>query len=541
MSTMRRCHLIPLLLILTLTPLWASVCQQSTNITGDILTCKRLINTLNPNSDRAISGSLELVELYRKAGDLKLANTVLEQLLNQTLSEQQKYDVLRQKGINAYRQRNYIQALDYFHDTQQMALQLEVLSLQGKSANDLANVYQALGDLDSALTLLLQSYQIAKQLNDNHRQAIILNNLGNVSRDINQLDDAIVSFRQAHLLHQQAGDFIKANHSLLSLAEVLFKQRQFNKASAMINDVIDALIQSGSHAQVSRAYLLLVEIAIVQNDTKQAAQWLNAQKRTRKLVQNSQIDQRALLVEAKLKQLEGEHMTAQTLLKQGLSSHSQQNSQLTELFYIALIQSQQQAHQYKDAVNTLTHYNSMLRSSRSQSEKLYKFRMQRADILSPNTKSSEPILTAIFAAIIFSLGGLAASAYFKIFSSKTTQLRDNIKHDNALLIAQQTRLLMVEIMTLSLSIWEQCTGKSRIELAEESKVWKVNIDDGRLRVRTFERYLNIKTLPKKPRRRNIISTANHVVIHANNDHPQLQLLINKIAQLEAITMQQKEL
>ncbi|OHU84278.1 MULTISPECIES: tetratricopeptide repeat protein [Pseudoalteromonas] len=530
-----------LLLVLNHGSLWADVCQPqgNTNVTGDILTCKRMIQTLPPKSDSVFRASLELVELYRKAGDLKLANQVLDTLLEQDLTNIQKYNVIRQKGINAYRQRNYIQALEYFHNAQLIAGQLDDLSLSGKSANDLANVYQALGDLDTALTLFLQSYQLAKQLNDTGRQAITLNNLGNVSRDINQLDDAILSFRQAHVLHQQAGDITKANHSLLSLGEVLMKKRQFEKAQTLIYDLVAPLNESGSHAQVSRAYLLLAEIAIAQNDTVQATQWLNAQKHTRQLIQSSNTDQRALLIEAKLKQLEGDHNGAQIILQQGLNAHDQQNSQLTELFYIALIQSQQQTQRYRNAVDTLQNYVNMLKNSRSQSESLYQFRLQRANVLNTTSSSSNHDSMITLVCLAFIAGVLITTVYFKrrvtnssSSSTDTVVVNANSKH----LDDEQCRILMVEIMTLALSIWEQSIGQSRIELAEQSKVWKVNIDDGRLRVRTFERYLSIKTLPKKPRWRNIIATANHVIQHCDTDHPQLKDLQNKVSQLEEIAL-----
>ncbi|UAA37557.1 tetratricopeptide repeat protein [Paraneptunicella aestuarii] len=524
------------------TSTFAAMCTQQSpaNITGDILSCKRIISTLHPKSDEAFDATMELVALYRQAGDLNLANQALDELLQFDLKDAQQYQALRQKGINTYRQRNYIQALEYFHDAQLLSLKLQENNLKGQSANDLANVYQALGDLDTALTLFLESYQIAKELNDTRRQAITLNNLGNVSRDINQLDDAILSFRQAHQLHQQTGDQTKANHTLISLAEVLFKKNQLDRAVTIINDVIEPLNQSGTYAELSRAYLLLAEIAIAQNDIKQADQWLDAQKRTRQLVQTSKVDQRALLIEAKLKQLEGDHVTAQSLLKQGLNAHSQQNSQLTELFYIELVQSQLQSQQFKDAVTTLQNYNNMLKNSRAQSTSLYQLRMRRANVLQPSpTQPEEGSINTAMPVIAFFTGlGLSASIFYYLHRrNRLAAIQEESNEDSSPEIEdKQIRQLMVEIMSLALSIWEQSSGKTRIELAEESKAWKVNIDDGRLRVRTLERYLNIKTLPKKPRWRNIISTAGHVISHCPGDHAQINTLKLKVQQLENVAI-----
>ncbi len=66
-------------------------------------------------------------------------------------------------------------------------------------------------------------------------------------------------------------------------------------------------------------------------------------------------------------------------------------------------------------------------------------------------------------------------------------------------------------MRSSLHAWEVTTQKSKIELAEESNIWAVSIDDGRLRTRTFDRYSRIEHLPKVPRWREVVRTAYFVL------------------------------
>lgn len=75
----------------------------------------------------------------------------------------------------------------------------------------------------------------------------------------------------------------------------------------------------------------------------------------------------------------------------------------------------------------------------------------------------------------------------------------------------QYRQLIVEIMNQSLEYWEASTGKTKIELAEESEIWKVNIDGGTLKTRTLDRYLKMDSLPKKPRVWEVLRTANFVI------------------------------
>ncbi|MBD8524280.1 tetratricopeptide repeat protein [Pseudomarimonas arenosa] len=76
---------------------------------------------------------------------------------------------------------------------------------------------------------------------------------------------------------------------------------------------------------------------------------------------------------------------------------------------------------------------------------------------------------------------------------------------------EEFRRHLVELMLLAVEGWERCTGLNRIELAERSRIWRVNIDDGRLRARAMERYLSLSKLPKNPRWRDVLRTAYYVL------------------------------
>jgi two-component system sensor histidine kinase ChiS len=73
------------------------------------------------------------------------------------------------------------------------------------------------------------------------------------------------------------------------------------------------------------------------------------------------------------------------------------------------------------------------------------------------------------------------------------------------------RDLILDVMTLSLSLWAEATGKSRIELAERSGIWRVTLDRSSLQTRTLDKYLLTETLPAHPRWRDVIRTAEFVL------------------------------
>lgn len=73
------------------------------------------------------------------------------------------------------------------------------------------------------------------------------------------------------------------------------------------------------------------------------------------------------------------------------------------------------------------------------------------------------------------------------------------------------RRALVELMLAAMEAWERSTSQNRIELAERSRIWCVNIDDGRLRVRAMDRYMSLSKLPRNPRWRDVLRTSYFVL------------------------------
>ncbi len=76
---------------------------------------------------------------------------------------------------------------------------------------------------------------------------------------------------------------------------------------------------------------------------------------------------------------------------------------------------------------------------------------------------------------------------------------------------EEFRRSLVELMLATIDTWERATGSSRLELAEKSRIWRVAIDDGRLRARAMERYLTVAKLPQHPRWRDVLRSAYYVL------------------------------
>ena len=85
-------------------------------------------------------------------------------------------------------------------------------------------------------------------------------------------------------------------------------------------------------------------------------------------------------------------------------------------------------------------------------------------------------------------------------------LRDKSANDKA-----SMREKVVNVMNASLECWEHELGKSKLALAEESKIWPVYIDKSTPTTRTLDKYLQIDSCPKNPRCQRVIDTAEFVL------------------------------
>ncbi|WP_429129567.1 response regulator [Aeromonas media] len=73
------------------------------------------------------------------------------------------------------------------------------------------------------------------------------------------------------------------------------------------------------------------------------------------------------------------------------------------------------------------------------------------------------------------------------------------------------RRALVDTMRLTLETWQQSTGKGKIVLAEKSKLWRVYMDRSSPQTRTLDKYLSLDTLPKAPRWKTVVASAEYVL------------------------------
>jgi hypothetical protein len=94
------------------------------------------------------------------------------------------------------------------------------------------------------------------------------------------------------------------------------------------------------------------------------------------------------------------------------------------------------------------------------------------------------------------------------------------------------RRAIVEVMTRALDCWQKTKRKGKIELAEDSGLWRVYMDRSSLQTRTLDKYLLVETLPRNPRWRDVVRTAEYVLRNAADPIPERDALVQALAALK---------
>lgn len=80
------------------------------------------------------------------------------------------------------------------------------------------------------------------------------------------------------------------------------------------------------------------------------------------------------------------------------------------------------------------------------------------------------------------------------------------------------RQVIVETMNAALDCWMATSGRTKIDLAEKSRIWRAYLDNGTFKTRTLDKYLDMEKLPKNPRIGDVLKTVEFVCRHSDPNH-----------------------
>lgn len=98
--------------------------------------------------------------------------------------------------------------------------------------------------------------------------------------------------------------------------------------------------------------------------------------------------------------------------------------------------------------------------------------------------------------------------------------------------ADDPKEAIVSLLRNSLNLWERYTNKGKVELAEQSRCWRVYVDGTTVKTRTFDKYLSARSIPARPRWRAVVRTANFVLANCQLNDQEKSLLTQLRSQVE---------
>lgn len=496
-----------------------------------ILQCKQIIQAISQADPQYLPLSISLSTLYKETGDLNSAQHILLQLMEgeANISEAEQITILRQSGIIYFQQRRYEEAFNVFETALTLALSLNDARRIALGYNDLANIYHAYGDLDTSAKLLLKSYELHSVAKNEVGQASILHNLGSLYKEKGEYDEAIMSYRNAYSLYTELGKNLRAAQTLSNLGETFNLNGQPDKAIELLEEAASSLKSLNSYRFLADIYVLLSEISIKNDQLKEALQWMSKAKTTQSLLHTSQENPKYWFVKGLIWEAQQQPEKALASFEKAFAQISKNKEyKLQKELYTAMAKLSEKTLNYQASSRYWQEYADTLNSQLSLKDAINSKHIRGTFTFEPKEESNESLMVTILLSMIMGIFFLSFLLWKKkirikptIFSAAdTSSVSDPTfiepKHSNPLpstaeVNPQHLREDLVELMHLSLQIWEASTQTGKLELAQQSKIWSVGIDDGRLRARAMERYFGLNTLPQNPRWRSVVRTSNYVL------------------------------
>ena len=108
---------------------------------------------------------------------------------------------------------------------------------------------------------------------------------------------------------------------------------------------------------------------------------------------------------------------------------------------------------------------------------------------------------------------------------------------NRVELEQKQNLQGVKAMTLALELWRNETGTTKIDLADQSGIWKVYMNrDGYERTQTLDKYFSIKKFPKFPRWSKVYMTIDFVLLSCSGASDRKNVLETAYTRLKNLAL-----
>ncbi|MCX7545820.1 tetratricopeptide repeat protein [Marinicella gelatinilytica] len=466
-----------------------------------------------------------------------------------------QYDWYRKVGQKFYFAADYAQAKKHLNSAYEIAQKESNNIWLGKSHNDLGLAEMKLGRYKQALSHFQNSLLQKQEIGNDYQIAKTLNNIGLINLYLEQPNQAVKYYESAlaHYLDYSKKDqfnqqvFNDITHIYEDLAKAHGAAGNTKEAEFYAQNIVSSLASKANKSEHLRAlinlsrwhwqnnnYLALKQLTtaaetLINNESNPEfiaqLHLLQAQMHA----QDNQLEQALVLIEQGLKatdRIPGSILLADLLkLKAEILENSQPKKALQIFKQYHEMRAQFFQQKYDSDLKTIQHQidTHKIEQQLLNQELANSQQQQRLQKLTNMTLAVGLILFFVTALFIF---------YLQRKKKEQDLLKQSIRYHKQQLLVLQTnqkkdtdddptnhkeelKIALVEALIDTLTIWEKTTQTSHIELAEQSKVWTVTIDNGTLRTRSLDKYLSLDKIPENPRWRNVVQTGHFVLSQKN--------------------------
>ena len=537
-------------------------CQDSLKL-GDYSkaedVCQQSLLSVTEGSSYELEILLRLMDIYLHIQNPEKQTNIIEQAKNHPKFEtnlKAQYDWHRNVGQKYYLNADYEQSKTHLQFAFNIAQKHNKQEWLSKSHNDMGLVELKLGDYKSALIHYQQSLELKQQLGTDYQIARTLANLGRIHLYLEQADQAVDYYESAlkHFLkysHSQNFDhrvFLDIAHLYEDLTKAYGAANNNQKANYYAQAIVDSLGTKTNDTQQLRALINLAQWHLDNGNLDVLNQFLDASKALMDTQQpNPELLAQWYLLQARMYQKNQQTSAAISAVDDGIliSDDLPETSLKADLLYVKAElledvnprQSLQAFKEYQQLRSQFLQqkYDSDLKTIQHQIE-TQKIQQQLLNQELTNSRQQQKLqqLTNLVLIVSFILISMTALMVFYQFKRKKEKqaLMQSIRHHKQQLLVFETshkesletpteshkealKKALVESLIDATTIWEKTTQSSLIELAEQSKIWTVSVDNGTLRTRSLEKYLSIEKIPDNPRWRNVVQTS-HFILSQDN-------------------------
>lgn len=497
-----------------------------------------------------------------------------------------RYHLLRMRALLQYQQDNLMQAVPFMRQALEVATRLQAPGRIATSENDLGAVFMEMGEYIESLRHFRRALGILESSDKHFSRGLTLANIAQTYRELDDPTNAIEYLERAADAHQKnLAQQPDDSYGVRALAQV---NEDLALALMMVGELDSAA------KKLDQALITYREASWTVDQIRVLAEQADVARLQGKLLEANVLIENALALESTISPKRSiETRTSMVALfretrdlararlaaEQGLEIAIDSDQRTEELEFLKqLSEIAEELGDYRSALDYLSAYLEQYTDSlkeiyneqmaRLQSSIEMQQQIQSIQELEADQKNLRKVVT-LQRALLIAAGALVALLVTVIvLIRRNQQARRNYRsreialHRQVLTSDQEASAALreddkdvdsdtpdlslenkpadgvddfaaalVRLMCSSIEIWEQSTGLTRIELAEQSRAWQVSIDSGRLRTRTMDRYCDIQKLPKSPRWRQVVRTCRYILIHCDVTDSQRERLNNELEEV----------